>query len=97
MGILIKGSNYLEQLANTEIIVFDKTGTLTEGVFEVQKVSPVDISEEELLRITAYAENYSNHPISVSLKKAYNKRIDEKEIIKTEEISGTWNSCSNRK
>ena len=88
MGILIKGSNYLEQLANAEIIVFDKTGTLTEGVFEVQKVSPVDISEEELLRITAYAENYSNHPISVSLKKAYNKRIDEKEIIKTEEISG---------
>ena len=88
MGILIKGSNYLEQLANTEIIVFDKTGTLTEGVFEVQKVSPVDISEEELLRITAYAENYSNHPISVSLKKAYNKQIDEKEIIKTEEISG---------
>ena len=88
MGILIKGSNYLEQLANTEIIVFDKTGTLTEGVFEVQKVSPVDISEEELLRITAYAENYSNHPISVSLKKAYNKRIDEKEIIKTEEILG---------
>ena len=88
MGILIKGSNYLEQLANTEIIVFDKTGTLTEGVFEVQKVSSVDISEEELLRITAYAENYSNHPISVSLKKAYNKRIDEKEIIKTEEISG---------
>ena len=88
MGILIKGSNYLEQLANTEIIVFDKTGTLTEGVFEVQKVSPVNISEEELLRITAYAENYSNHPISVSLKKAYNKRIDEKEIIKTEEISG---------
>ena len=88
MGILIKGSNYLEQLANTEIIVFDKTGTLTEGVFEVQKVSPVDISEEELLRITAYAENYSNHPISVSLKKAYNKQIDEKEIIKTEEIPG---------
>ena len=88
MGILIKGSNYLEQLANAEIIVFDKTGTLTEGVFEVQKVSPVDISEEELLRITAYAENYSNHPISVSLKKAYNKQIDEKEIIKTEEISG---------
>ena len=87
-GILIKGSNYLEALSSAEIVVFDKTGTLTEGVFEVQKVSPVDISEEELLRITAYAENYSNHPISVSLKKAYNKRIDEKEIIKTEEISG---------
>ena len=72
MGVLIKGSNYLEQLANTEIIVFDKTGTLTEGVFEVQKVHAIDMSEEELLRITAYAENYSNHPISLSVKKAYN-------------------------
>lgn len=88
MGVLIKGSNYLEQLANAEIVVFDKTGTLTEGVFEVQKVEPVDISEEELLKLTAYAENYSNHPISISLKKAYNKKIDEKQIIKTEEISG---------
>ena len=88
MGILIKGSNYLEQLANTEIIVFDKTGTLTEGVFEVQKVKAVDISEEELLRLTAYSENYSNHPISLSVKKAYNKKIDEKQIEKTEELSG---------
>ena len=88
MGILIKGSNYLEQLANTEIIVFDKTGTLTEGVFEVQKVNPIDISEEELLKIVAYSENYSNHPISLSVKKAYGKEIDEKQIIKTQEVSG---------
>ena len=88
MGVLIKGSNYLEQLANTEIIVFDKTGTLTEGVFEVQKVHAIDMSEEELLRITAYAENYSNHPISLSVKKAYNKEIDEKQILDTQEISG---------
>ena len=88
MGILIKGSNYLEAISNTETIVFDKTGTLTEGVFEVQKVHAEDISEDELLKITAYAENYSNHPISISVKKAYNKEIDEKQIIKTEEISG---------
>ena len=88
MGILIKGSNYLEQLANTEIIVFDKTGTLTEGVFEVQIVNAIDISKEELLKITAHAENYSNHPISLSVKKAYNNEIDEKQIIKTEELSG---------
>lgn len=87
-GILIKGSNYLEQLSKTEIIVFDKTGTLTEGVFEVQKVQSINISEEELLEITAYSEYYSNHPISLSIKKAYNKEIDEKRIIKTEELSG---------
>ena len=88
MGILIKGSNYLEAIANTEIVVFDKTGTLTEGVFEVQKVNPIGISEEELLEITAFAENYSNHPISLSVKKAYNKEIDEKQIINVEEIPG---------
>ena len=88
MGILIKGSNYLEQLSNTEIIVFDKTGTLTEGVFEVQKVKAIDISEDELLKITAYAESYSNHPISLSVKKAYGKEIDEKQIQDTDELSG---------
>ncbi len=87
-GILIKGSNYLEALSNTEIAVFDKTGTLTKGVFEVQEVKPVDISNEELLKIAAYAENYSNHPISKSIKQAYNKTIDEKEIINSEELSG---------
>ncbi len=88
MGILIKGSNYLEQLANTEIMVFDKTGTLTEGVFEVQKIEAIDITQDELLKIVAYSENYSNHPISLSVKKAYAKEIDEKQIIKTEELSG---------
>lgn len=88
MGILIKGSNYLEQLANTETVVFDKTGTLTEGVFEVQKINAIDISEEELLKVTAYSENYSNHPIALSVKKAYNKEIDEKQIIKTQELLG---------
>ena len=87
-GILIKGSNYLEALSNTEIAVFDKTGTLTKGVFEVQEVKPVDISNEELLKISAYAENYSNHPISKSIKQAYNKPIDENEIINSEELSG---------
>lgn len=88
MGILIKGSSYLEAISNTEIVVFDKTGTLTEGVFEVQKVNAIDLSDEELLKITAYAENYSNHPISLSVKKAYNKEIDEKEIIEIQELSG---------
>ena len=88
MGILIKGSNYLEAIANTEIVVFDKTGTLTEGVFEVQKVEAIDITKEELLKIAAYVENYSNHPISLSIKKAYNEEIDEKQIIKTQELSG---------
>ena len=88
IGILIKGSNYLEQLANTEIIVFDKTGTLTEGVFEVQKVKAIDMSEEELLKITAYSENYSNHPISISVKKAYGKEIDETKIEQVQELSG---------
>lgn len=88
MGVLIKGSNYLEALADTEIVVFDKTGTLTKGVFEVQKVSPVGISKDELLKIAAYAENYSNHPISKSLKEAYNNAIDESKIIKTQELPG---------
>ncbi len=88
LGILIKGSNYLEALANTEIVVFDKTGTLTEGVFDVQKVNAIGISPEELLKITAYAENYSNHPISLSVKRAYNKQIDESQIINTQELPG---------
>ena len=88
MGVLVKGSNYLEALSNAEIMVFDKTGTLTEGVFEVQNVEPIEISKEELLKVAAYAEYYSNHPISKSIKKAYNKEIDEKEIIDSQEISG---------
>ena len=88
VGILIKGSNYLEQLSNTEIVVFDKTGTLTKGVFEVQKVEPININKQELLKIAAYSEYYSNHPIAVSVKKAYNSNIDEKKIIKTQELAG---------
>ena len=82
MGILIKGSNYLEALSNTEIVVFDKTGTLTEGVFEVQKLNAIGISEDELLKIAVHSEYYSNHPISKSLKNAYGKEIDEKLISK---------------
>ena len=88
MGVLVKGSNYLEALSNAEIMAFDKTGTITEGVFEVQNVEPVGIGKEELLKVAAYAEHYSNHPISKSIKKAYNNTIDEKEIIDSQEISG---------
>jgi Cd2+/Zn2+-exporting ATPase len=87
-GILVKGSNYLEELAKTEIIVFDKTGTLTKGVFNVQEIHPAGISQEELLELTAYAESYSNHPISASLKRAYGKDIDNGRIIDVEEIPG---------
>lgn len=88
IGVLIKGSNYLEALSDTKIIVCDKTGTLTEGVFKVQKVYPVGISDKELLKYAAYSEVYSNHPISISLKKAYNKDIDESLVTATKEISG---------
>ena len=88
MGVLIKGSNYLEALSNLEIAVFDKTGTLTKGVFEVQKVSPTKMTQEELLKIAAYSENFSNHPISGSIKRAYNKEIDEKQIMNYQELSG---------
>jgi len=87
-GILVKGSNYLEALAETEIIVFDKTGTLTKGVFNVQEVHPEGVSKEELLELTSYAESYSNHPISNSLKQAYGKEIDNGRISDVEEISG---------
>ncbi len=88
MGVLVKGSNYLEALSNAEIMVFDKTGTLTEGVFEVQNVEPIGISKEELLKIAAYAEYYSNHPIAKSIKKSYKETIDEKQIVDSQEISG---------
>ena len=88
IGILIKGSNYLEALSNVETVVFDKTGTLTKGVFEVQKVKPVGISKEELIKMAAYSEYYSNHPISKSIKEAYGKEIDEEKIVNTKELSG---------
>ena len=88
MGILIKGSNYLEALASTEIAVFDKTGTLTKGVFEVQKIETNNIDKDQLLEIAAYAENYSNHPIAKSIKTAYKKEIDTNRIKNIKEISG---------
>ena len=88
IGVLVKGSNYLEALANTEIVVCDKTGTLTEGIFKVQKVNAIDYSKEDLLKYTSYAENYSNHPIALSIKEAYGKDINEKLVTKTKEIKG---------
>ena len=88
IGVLVKGSNYLEALSNVNVIVCDKTGTLTEGVFEVQEISPVDISKDELLMYATYAESFSNHPISLSLKNSYDKKINTKKITDTKEISG---------
>ena len=87
-GVLIKGSNYLEAMAQAEIVVFDTTGTLTKGVFKVQNVTSKIMPSEELLMLTAFAENYSNHPISVSLRQAYGKEIDNSAISSVEEVSG---------
>lgn len=89
-GVLIKGSTYIEDLANSEIVVFDKTGTLTKGVFEVSKVSSTvdNITNQEILELAAYAENHSNHPIAKSILNAYGKEINHKLIEKIEEISG---------
>ncbi len=88
-GILIKGSNYLEALSKPDSVVFDKTGTLTKGSFEVTKISPQNgISEGELIEYAAYAENYSNHPIALSLKKAYKKDIDTSKISNVSEFAG---------
>ena len=88
IGVLVKGSNYLEALSNTEIMVLDKTGTLTEGVFEVQQINPIDISKEDLIKYATYAESFSNHPIAISLKKAYGKEIVNKEVSETQDLSG---------
>ena len=88
MGILIKGSNYLEALSNTSVVVCDKTGTLTEGVFKVQKIEPKDISREDLLEYAAMAESFSNHPISESLRLAYGKEIDNKRVTDVKETPG---------
>ena len=87
-GILVKGGNYLEALAKTEIVVFDKTGTLTKGVFNVQEIHGSGIENSELLELASYAESYSNHPISISLKNAYGKDIDNARIADVEEIPG---------
>lgn len=87
-GVLVKGSNYLEALSKTEMIVFDKTGTLTKGVFKVTEIVTKNISKEKLLEIAAYAESYSTHPISISLQNAYGKNIDNSKISDVEEIPG---------
>ena len=88
-GILVKGSNYLEALSETKYVVFDKTGTLTKGVFDVTGIYPGrDFTEDELLEYAAYAESYSNHPISKSLKNAYGKELDASNVSDVEEISG---------
>ena len=88
-GILVKGGNYLETLAATEIIVLDKTGTLTKGVFNVQEtVVRGDISADELLRLSAYTEYYSNHPIAESVRRAYSEEIDTARISDAREIAG---------
>ena len=87
-GVLVKGSNYLETLAQTKYVVFDKTGTMTQGVFEVSGVHHNEMSEEKLLEYAALAECSSSHPISKSLQKAYGKEIDRNRVTDIEEISG---------
>lgn len=87
-GVLIKGSNHLEDLAKAKTVVFDKTGTLTKGVFKVSRLVPYNGSESELLETAAYAESNSNHPISVSVTKAYGKEIDKSRITDCEEKAG---------
>lgn len=87
-GVLVKGSNYMETLAQTSCVVFDKTGTLTQGVFAVSSIYPEGMSEDQLLEYAALAESYSSHPISRSLQKAYGKVIDKNRIADVEEISG---------
>lgn len=87
-GVLVKGSNYLETLSQTRIVVFDKTGTLTQGVFEVNGIHHNEIDKEALLEYAALAESASSHPISKSLQKAYGKEIDRSRVKDIQEISG---------
>ena len=88
-GVLVKGSNYLEALSDTEYVVFDKTGTLTKGVFEVTGIYPSNgFDKDSLIRLAAFAESASSHPISVSLKKTYGKKINLDEVSDIEEIAG---------
>lgn len=91
-GILVKGSNILDDLVNIDTIIFDKTGTITEGVFEVTKIFSVNNKDVELLKLAAEAEANSNHPIAISIKKAYGKEIKSK-ITNAKEISGAGISC----
>ncbi len=87
-GILVKGGNYLEALAKTEIVVFDKTGTLTKGSFRVVAAHPNEISQQQLLEYAALAESFSKHPISLSLKQAYGKEINHQRVSNVQEMSG---------
>lgn len=87
-GVLIKGANYLELLARTDIAVFDKTGTLTRGTFEVTAIHPNQTTEEELLELAALAESYSDHPISASLRAAWNRALDRNRVTGVQEIAG---------
>ncbi len=87
-GILIKGSNYMEAVTKADTVVFDKTGTLTKGSFFVTKIHPVGMSEDELMEVTAAAESFSDHPISLSLKKACKAQLDTGRVSDTEELSG---------
>lgn len=87
-GVLIKGGNYLETLSKADIVVFDKTGTLTKGVFNVTVIHPKKMTEEQLIELAAYAETYSSHPISRSVREAYNAEINKSRISDVNEISG---------
>ena len=87
-GVLVKGSNYLETLAQTKYVVFDKTGTMTQGVFEVTGIHHASIDKDKLLEYAALAESYSTHPISKSVQKAYGKEIDQHRVLDVQEISG---------
>ncbi len=88
-GVLVKGSNYLEALSETKYVVCDKTGTLTKGVFEVTHIEAAQgVTEDEILEMAAYAESYSNHPISKSLKEAYGKQLETARVSDVEEVSG---------
>ena len=88
IGVLVKGSSYLEALADTQVVVFDKTGTLTKGVFQVTAIHPQGMEEAELLELCALAESYSEHPISHSLRKAWGKELDATRLGAVEELSG---------
>lgn len=92
-GILIKGSNYLEALSHVKTILFDKTGTITKGTFSVSKIEPIGMSREELLRIAAMAEAYSNHPIALSIRKEYEAPLDLDRVSETTEIAGQGVRC----
>lgn len=88
IGVLVKGSNYLEAVSEMDTVVFDKTGTLTKGEFKVSEIRPVDLSKEELLEIAALGEGYSNHPIANSIREAYGKQLSLERVSDTEEVAG---------